>query len=59
MDRKAIHEARVFWCRVFGLPTSVLKQIENFGVVKLNPNKLEKKDVLKTDYPKHKRKKKR
>ena len=59
MEFKTIHEARVFWCKVFGMPLSVLKDIDNYGVVKLNPYKLEKKDVLKTDYPKPKRKNKR
>lgn len=59
MESKTIHEIRVFWCKVFGMPLSVLKDIDNYGVVKLNPYKLEKKDVLKTDYPKPKRKKKR
>ena len=58
-NKKSKHQIRVMWCKIFGLPLSVLKDIDNFGVVKLNPYKLEREDILKTDYPKPKRKKKR
>lgn len=58
MESENIRKVREFWCRVFGLPLSVLDDIDDYGVNGTKPwsDHVERK---KKEEPKKKEKKKK